>query len=106
VDEKRTLKRRYRLAVELIETLRQYRLFFHVECPKCGTDGILTTLATRGYVYLVVRHPDKSTHSIPLIRIDEVICSIGQDLLRIFEVYKRYNAELCADRNLKPTQST
>jgi hypothetical protein len=91
IEERVLLKKRYSLAVELVELLKQHGFWIRLACPRCGAEGTLSTLATpNGYVYLVVRHPSKNTHTIPKKRVGEVMCKIEQDLERILEIYEKY----------------
>jgi hypothetical protein len=113
-EEKTLLKRRYRLAVELVDLLRQYGFFIYMRCPKCGAEGTLTTLVTRRYIYLVVRHPNKYTHTISKPHVGEVLCRIEQVLahilVQILEIYKKHtngDVKLCdREGNFKLTQPT
>jgi hypothetical protein len=112
IEERTLQKRRYKLAVELVELFRQYGLLFRVRCPRCGEEGTLSTLVSQGYVYLVVRHPSKNTHTIPRRNAGEILCTIEQTtaqiLTEMLEIYKKHtnngDAKLCTEANLDLNQ--
>jgi hypothetical protein len=96
--EKAVLRKRYQLAVELVHLLREYGIYIRVTCPRCGLEGTLTVLTHKhGYLYLVVRHSDKKTHAVPRSQINEVLCKIDRELVRIFELYKMHSEKFCTD---------
>jgi hypothetical protein len=82
------------MAVELVDYLKQHGFWIRITCPRCNAEGTLTTLNQFGYLYLVVRHIDKRTHTVPKRRVDEVLCRVEQNLAQtlkqILEVYKKY----------------
>ncbi len=76
----------YEAAVELVKELRRMGVVIPVTCPVCGLEGSLNVLRSRGYLYLVVRHSDKSTHSVSKSQLEAVLaglCVVVNDLLRI-----------------------
>jgi len=101
-EERALLKRRYKTALELVQVLLEHGIYLHVQCPRCGSEGVLSILESNGYTYLVVRHPDKKTHTIPKSRAGDVLCKVERDLAHILtqllEIYKSAGgAGFCTD---------
>jgi hypothetical protein len=99
-------KTEYEAAVELVRMLRGIGVMMAAKCPKCGAEGSISTLVTRsGYRYLVIRHPDRSTHMVPKVgtNIDAILrelCEVKKDLEYILERYKefeRMGIKFCAE---------
>jgi hypothetical protein len=93
----------YEAAVELVRLLRGMGVAMHVKCPRCGAEGSVSTLMSNGGYYVIVRHPDKSTHTVPKPNIGEVLqklCEVKKELARVLELYKKYEEggiKFCAD---------
>ncbi len=83
----------YQAATELVRMLRGLGILVRVKCPKCGSEGTLSVLAYHGgYNYVVVRHPDKSTHTVTfhqLHQLREALCEVKKDLERILNQFKK-----------------
>jgi hypothetical protein len=95
---------RYEMAVELVRALRKMGIVIRVVCPRCGAEGTLSVLRQDGYTYLIVRHLDKSTHTVHRSQLDEVLstlCRVKKDLEYILELYKK-DVELCTDEKPGP----
>jgi len=97
----------YDVAVELLGALRSLGVIMHVKCPRCGIEGSLSVIRHRnGYKYIVVRHPDKSTHMVPRNQIGDVLrelCEVKKDLEYILKQYRKYEesgVKFCVDRDL------
>ena len=75
-----------RLAMsEIAEHVRKLRraVRIAIECPKCGRVGVVSVLERGRYRYLVVRHGDGSTHTLPPQHIDAVVeelCRVRKEL--------------------------
>lgn len=85
----------YDAAIELTRMLRGLGIIMHAKCPKCGAEGSISvvSLRSKGYNYIVIRHPDKSTHVVPKQKLSEVLkelCEIKKDLEYVLNQYKRY----------------
>jgi RecJ-like exonuclease len=84
----------YEAATELIRMLRGLGVVMHITCPKCGAEGSVSVLRHRhGYSYIVVRHPDRSTHIVPRHQLSEVfreLCEVKKDLEYILAQYRKY----------------
>ena len=95
----------YNAAVELVKMLRGLGIIMHTTCPKCGTEGSLSILRSNNYDYVVVRHPDRSTHIVPKHQIKEVfkeLCEVKKDLEYVLDRYKKYEErgiKFCAEGN-------
>ncbi len=94
----------YEAATELVRMLRGLGVIMHIKCPKCGTEGSISVLRHRhGYHYVVVRHPDRSTHIVPRHQLSEVLrelCEVKKDLEYILAQYKKYEErgiKFCAE---------
>ena len=71
--------------MEVVERIRQLRrvLRIAVKCPKCGREGVVSVLERGRYRYLVVRHGDGSTHTLPQQHVGVVLaelCRIRKEL--------------------------
>ncbi len=106
MDEKiqaiRRMRLQYEAAVELVQALRSTGVVVRAVCPKCGAEGSISVLISSGYSYLVVRHPDKSTHAVPKSQVGEVLpvlCNVKKNLEQILELYKKHEktGTICAD---------
>ncbi len=84
----------YEAATELVRMLRGLGVIMHIKCPKCGAEGSLSTIRhPNGYKYIVVRHPDRSTHAISRSQIREALrelCEVKKDLEYVLSQYKKY----------------
>ncbi len=84
----------YDAAVELVRMLRGLGVIMHTKCPKCEAEGSLSVIRHRnGYSYVVVRHPDRSTHLVPRHQVGEVLrelCEVKKDLEYVLSQYRRY----------------
>jgi hypothetical protein len=88
------LGKQYDAAVELVSMLRGLGVYLHAKCPKCGTEGSISVLRhTNGYNYIVIRHPDRSTHMVSRNQVSEVfkeLCEVKKDLEYIINQYRKY----------------
>jgi hypothetical protein len=94
----------YDAAVELVKMLRGLGIFMHAKCPRCGAEGSISVLRhTNGYNYVVIRHPDRSTHMVPRHQISEVfreLCDVKKDLEYVLSQYRKYEEsgiKFCAE---------
>jgi hypothetical protein len=96
-------KTEYEAVAELVRMLRNMGIMMTAECPKCGTEGSVSVLRhPHGYIYIVVRHSDRSTHVVPRHQLSEVLrelCEVKKDLEYILAQYKKYEergVKVCA----------
>jgi hypothetical protein len=84
----------YEAVVDLIKILRGLGVVMHAKCVKCGAEGSLSVIRHHsGYNYIVVRHPDRSTHAVPRNQLSEVLrelCEVKKDLEYVIERFKKY----------------
>jgi rRNA maturation protein Nop10 len=84
----------YDAAVELVKMLRGLGVYMHIKCPKCGSEGSISVIKhPNGYSYVVIRHPDRSTHMVPRNQISEVfreLCEVKKDLEYILKQYRKF----------------
>jgi hypothetical protein len=84
----------YDAAVEIVKMLRGLGVIMHAKCPRCGDVGSISVLKhSNGYTYVVIRHPDRSTHLVPRHQLSEVLrelCEVKKDLEYILNQYKKY----------------
>jgi hypothetical protein len=91
VWKRRTLE--YEAVVELVRALRDMGITMRAVCPRCGAEGSISILDYNGYTYVVIRHPDKSTHTVPRRRIIELtseLCRVKKELEHILQIYKKH----------------
>jgi hypothetical protein len=92
----------YEAAAEIVKMLRGLGVIMHAKCPKCGAEGSISVIKHRsGYYYVVIRHPDRSTHVVSRNRnqLSEVLrelCEVKKDLEYVLNQYKKYE-----DRGIK-----
>jgi hypothetical protein len=93
----------YEAVVELVRALRSIGVVMHVRCPRCGEEGSVSTLMSNGGYYVIVRHPDKSTHTVPKSHIQNLapeLCRVKKELENILQIYKKHEEsgiKYCAD---------
>jgi len=94
----------YEAAVELVRMLRFLGVIMHAKCPRCGADGSISVVTTKsGYQYLVIRHPDGGTHTVPKTGMSDVLrelCEVKKDLEYILKQYRKYEErgiKFCAE---------
>jgi hypothetical protein len=84
----------YDAVIELIKMLRGLGVAVYAKCVKCGAEGSLSVIRhPSGYHYLVMRHPDRSTHVVPRNQLDDVLrelCEVKKDLEYVIERFKKY----------------
>jgi hypothetical protein len=84
----------YDAAVELVKMLRGLGVYMHTKCPKCGREGSISVIKhPNGYNYVVIRHPDRSTHMVPRNQIGDVfreLCEVKKDLEYILKQYRKF----------------
>jgi RecJ-like exonuclease len=84
----------YEAAAEIVKMLRGLGVIMHAKCPKCEAEGSISVIKHRsGYNYVVIRHPDRSTHVVPRNQLSEVLrelCEVKKDLEYILNQYKKY----------------
>jgi hypothetical protein len=84
----------YEAVIELVRALRlSIGVVIHVRCPRCGEEGSVSTLMSNGRYYVIVRHPDKSTHTVPKSHIGVLmpeLCRVKKELENILQIYKRH----------------
>jgi hypothetical protein len=84
----------YEAVAELVKMIRGLGILMHARCPKCGAEGSISVVRHRsGYYYVVVRHPDKSTHAVSRDKLSVVLrelCEVKKDLEYIINQYKKY----------------
>jgi len=84
----------YDAAVELVKMLRGLGVYMHTKCPKCGREGSISVIRHQNaYNYVVIRHPDRSTHMVPrnqIIYVFMELCEVKKDLEYILKQYKKY----------------
>jgi hypothetical protein len=84
----------YDAAVELVKMLRGLGIIMNAKCPKCGHEGSISVIRHRsGYNYVVIRHPDRSTHIVPRNQLSEVLkelCEVKKDLEYVLNQFKKY----------------
>jgi hypothetical protein len=84
----------YDAAVEIVKMLRGLGVIMHAKCPRCGAEGSIGVIKHRsGYNYLVIRHPDRSTHMVARDQLSEVLrelCEVKKDLEYILNQYRKY----------------
>ncbi len=101
IDDKQTVLRRleYEAVIGLVRALREMGIVIRATCPRCGAEGTISTLSHSGYKYLIIRHPDKSTHTIPKKFIDKVVvprlCAVKKNLEELYMKYE--TAKFCTD---------
>jgi len=94
----------YDAAVELVKMLRGLGIYMHTKCPKCGSEGSISVIKhPNGYNYVVIRHPDRSTHMVPrnqIIYVFMELCEVKKDLEYILKQYRKYEErgiKFCAE---------
>jgi hypothetical protein len=94
----------YDAAAELVKMLRGLGVIMHAKCPRCGAEGSISVVRHRsGYNYVVIRHPDRSTHMVSRNKISEVfkeLCEVKKDLEYILNQYRKYEErgiKFCAE---------
>jgi len=93
----------YDAVIELVQMLRAVGVAVRTVCPRCGAEGSVSTLSHSGYTYLVIRHPDRSTHTVPRKQINSLmpdLCKVKKELEQILELYKKYEEggiKFCTD---------
>jgi len=97
----------YDAAVELVKMLRGLGVYMHAKCPKCGREGSISVIKhPNGYNYVVIRHPDRSTHMVPrnqIIYVFMELCEVKKDLeyiLKQFRKYEERGIKFCAEGGL------
>ena len=83
----------YEAVIELVRALRSIGVVMRVKCPRCGAEGSVSTLMSNGGYYVIVRHPDKSTHTVPKSHIGELmpeLCRVKKELEHILQIYKKH----------------
>jgi hypothetical protein len=84
----------YEAVVELVRMLRGLGVAMYARCPRCGAEGSISVLKhTNGYSYIVIRHPDRSTHLISRNQLAEVyreLCEVKKDLEYVLKQYRKY----------------
>jgi|GEM_PF-6237795 hypothetical protein len=94
----------YEAVVELVRALRDMGIAVRAVCPRCGVEGSISVLNYNGYMYVIIRHPDKSTHTVPRHRVNELIpelCRVKKDLEYILQIYKKHEeggVKFCAEQ--------
>jgi len=96
----------YEAATELVRMLRGLGVMMHVsKCPRCGAEGSISVVTTKsGYKYLIIRHPDGSTHTVPKTHMSEVLrelCEVKKDLeyiLKWYREFERGGVKFCEDK--------
>jgi len=90
-------KTEYALVADLVKMLRGMGIIMHAKCPRCGAEGSISIVETKsGYKYLVIRHPDGGTHTVPKTELSEILkelCEVKKDLEYILKRYKEYEEE-------------
>jgi len=90
-------KQEYDMAADLVRMLRGLGVFMHAKCPRCGAEGSVSVVETKnGYKYLVIRHPDGGTHTVPKTDISAILkelCEVKKDLEYVLKRYKEYEEE-------------
>ena len=75
--------------------LRGLGILMHAKCPKCGTEGSISIVSVRdgGHDYVIIRHRDKSTHTVPKHKLSEILkelCEVKKDLEYVLNLYKKF----------------
>jgi hypothetical protein len=101
----------YEAVVELVQALRDMGISVHAVCPRCGSLGSIGILKSSGYTYLVIRHPDRSTHAVPRHRIFELspeLCRVKKELEYILQIFRKHEegVKFCADEKPAATSMT
>jgi|ADKH01.1.fsa_nt_gi hypothetical protein len=84
----------YDLVVDLVRMVRDMGIPMRARCPRCGLDGSVSVVETKsGYRYLVIRHSDGGTHTVPKTELSSVLrdlCEVKKDLEYIVKRFKEY----------------
>jgi hypothetical protein len=84
----------YNAVAELVKMLRGIGVIMHAKCPRCGHEGSISVIRhNNGYNYIVIRHPDKSTHLVPRDHVADVLrelCEVKKDLEYILKRFEEY----------------